>query len=313
MQVQTILPATPDIPPLHTGLSAAPVNRHGELKAMVVTALKELSSDPKMIASFAAFMKNFHNYSLYNRLLIFCQRPTATQVAGFRTWKRFGRYVRKGEQGIRIFAPILRKDAAESEAEREEEHAKKLRGYRVVSVFDYEQTVSIDGTDIKVPPCGVLVVHNPELVYERLKRTAEEAGLKVIETNMDFSVSGSTNGNMIWINRLTELGERCSTILHEIAHVFLGHLTERIGVPRNVKEVEAELTAFLAGLSIGLPRGSYQYVKTWLQGGEPDDESVELAVKTADRIAGMIQNHENRYRAEIDTNRLPDIGNPIYD
>jgi len=275
-------PVTPPLPPLQEG-------KHYELKGMIIATLKEVSSDPEMFSSFMAFIRNFHNYSLYNRILIFCQRPTATQVAGFRTWKRFGRYVKQGERGIKIFAPILRNVHIEEEPDYDTGKLKKLRGYRIVSVFDYEQTGSIDGSDIKLPPNGRLVVHNPDLVFERLKNTAEESGLKVVETTMEFSTSGSTNGNIIWLNRLTSLEEKCSTILHEIAHVFLGHLTERITTPRNQKEVEAELTAFLAGLSIGLPRGNYQYIQSWLQGDEPEDESVELAVKTADRIVAVIQ------------------------
>ena len=47
----------------------------------------------------------FHAYSLGNQLLIAMQHPTATQVAGFRAWLKLGYCVRKGEKGIRIWAP----------------------------------------------------------------------------------------------------------------------------------------------------------------------------------------------------------------
>lgn len=51
-------------------------------------------------------LSKFHNYSLNNTLLIAMQRPDATLVAGYTTWKRqFGRQVRKGANGIRILAP----------------------------------------------------------------------------------------------------------------------------------------------------------------------------------------------------------------
>ena len=51
-------------------------------------------------------MAKFHRYSLNNTILIFQQRPDATHCAGFQTWKtQFGRYVRKGEKGIKILAP----------------------------------------------------------------------------------------------------------------------------------------------------------------------------------------------------------------
>ena len=57
----------------------------------------------------------FHRYSLHNTLLIALQRPDASHVAGFRTWQdKFGRHVRRGEQGIRIFAPVTRREEDEN-------------------------------------------------------------------------------------------------------------------------------------------------------------------------------------------------------
>ena len=51
-------------------------------------------------------MSRFHDYILNNSLLIAFQKPDATLVAGYTTWKnQFGRQVRKGEKGIRILAP----------------------------------------------------------------------------------------------------------------------------------------------------------------------------------------------------------------
>jgi hypothetical protein len=44
-------------------------------------------------------------YAFTNQLLIAAQRPTATRVAGFKHWLGLGYCVRKGEHGIRIWAP----------------------------------------------------------------------------------------------------------------------------------------------------------------------------------------------------------------
>ena len=52
-------------------------------------------------------MARFHRYSMNNICLIVSQRPTATRVAGFHTWRTMGRFVRKGEKGIAILAPIV--------------------------------------------------------------------------------------------------------------------------------------------------------------------------------------------------------------
>src|SRR5438034_1233074 len=58
------------------------------------------------LTSLLATMARFHRYSLHNVFLIVAQRPTATRVAGFHTWRTLGRWVRKGEKGIAILAPI---------------------------------------------------------------------------------------------------------------------------------------------------------------------------------------------------------------
>src|SRR5690625_4915918 len=79
------------------------------------------------------FRAQFHSYSFFNSLLILSQLPTATLVSGYRKWKEMGRQVRKGERGIRILAPMLRKDP-------DDEERKVLTGFREVSVFDVSQT-----------------------------------------------------------------------------------------------------------------------------------------------------------------------------
>jgi hypothetical protein len=52
-------------------------------------------------------MSRFHDYSIGNQILIMLQKPDATKVAGFNTWKELGRWVKKGEKGISILAPVF--------------------------------------------------------------------------------------------------------------------------------------------------------------------------------------------------------------
>src|SRR5580692_3468403 len=72
-------------------------------------------------------------------MLIVLQKPAATHVAGFHTWHKLGRHVRKGEKGITIFAPILRRQKA-PENGTEESSEEVLLGYRTRAVFDVSQT-----------------------------------------------------------------------------------------------------------------------------------------------------------------------------
>jgi len=106
------------------------------------------------LTAYLATMARFHNYSFGNILQIARQRPTATRVAGIRAWNQLGRFVKRGERGIQILAPITgyrrRKAEAEHDAATdasEEATAKPhpiLIGFRPVYVFDVAQTEGAD-------------------------------------------------------------------------------------------------------------------------------------------------------------------------
>src|SRR4051794_14127459 len=67
------------------------------------------------MVSYLRTMARFHRYSWGNILLIYSQRPNATHVAGFQAWLKLRRYVRKGEKGIVILAPMVGKKSSGEE------------------------------------------------------------------------------------------------------------------------------------------------------------------------------------------------------
>jgi hypothetical protein len=72
-------------------------------------------------------------------MLIARQKPEATNVAGIRTWNSLGRFVKRGEKGILILAPMVSKRRETGDAEQAEdakETESKLSGFRAVYVFD---------------------------------------------------------------------------------------------------------------------------------------------------------------------------------
>lgn len=81
------------------------------------------------------------------------------------------------------------------------------------------------------------------------------------------------------------------TLLHEIAHVELGHtleteFTDSEHTPRNLREVEAEATAMLVLESLGLPGVEYArgYIQNWLDGDVIPEKSAMKIFGAADRI-----------------------------
>ena len=84
-----------------------------QAKQIVSKAIEELSQSlerghSETLRNYLAAIGRFHRYSLRNVMLIASQNPAATHVAGFHTWHKLGRFVKKGEKGILILAPIVR-------------------------------------------------------------------------------------------------------------------------------------------------------------------------------------------------------------
>ncbi len=88
-------------------------------------------------------------YTFQNQLIIWQQRPGTRLAATFQTWKQRGRFVRKGENGISILAPVVKK-VAEDEADSD---AKELRliGFRLVTVFGVDQTDGEALPEVQLP------------------------------------------------------------------------------------------------------------------------------------------------------------------
>src|SRR5712692_10938573 len=80
-------------------------NRTKEAADYLVASLEAGHSE--VLTQYLGAMAKFHTYSFGNVMLIARQKPSATNVAGVRTWNSLGRFVRRGEKGILILAPMV--------------------------------------------------------------------------------------------------------------------------------------------------------------------------------------------------------------
>jgi hypothetical protein len=104
------------------------------------------SGHSEVLTQYLGTMARFHAYSFGNVMLIARQKPDATHVAGYRTWTSLGRFVRRGEKGILILAPMVGyRSAAQNEiaphieadnAADARKAEQRLIGFRAVYVFD---------------------------------------------------------------------------------------------------------------------------------------------------------------------------------
>ena len=106
--------------------------------------------DSESFARYLRAMSRFHHYSAHNVALILAQRPEATRVAGYRAWQRLGRQVRKGEKGLVILVPLVKRIRSEpdgGDSEQEESEERIVTRFGVGYVFDVAQT---DGERIEL-------------------------------------------------------------------------------------------------------------------------------------------------------------------
>jgi antirestriction protein ArdC len=220
----------------------------------------------------------FHRYSFNNHLMIFLQRPDATVVAGFTRWKSLGRFVRKGEKGIAIFAPCRYKTKVETDAG-EEQTVQQICGFRVVHVFDISQTEGDELPDLDAVRPKLLDADAPEGIWDALVAQADAAGFAVVRNRR-----GSENGycdfssKQIAVRPDVAPAQAVKTLVHELGHALLH--SDELPRSKEVAEVEVESVAYIVCDAMGLDSGDYSfaYVARWSEG------STDLLKETGERV-----------------------------
>jgi antirestriction protein ArdC len=246
-------------------------DRLAEAHDRLVTAIEALVNGEDW-QRFLDTARRFRAYSLNNLLLIYTQRPDATRVAGYRTWQSLGRQVRRGEQGIAILAPCTYRPADDSD-EQTGTPARVLRGFKVVHVFDIDQT---DGEPLPAPPVHLLDGDDPGHVIDRLAAVIEARGFTFTHGPMPDGHQDA-NGVTDYTTRAVTVrddlapAQQAKTTAHELAHVLLHDPALGDRPDRAVCEIEAESVAYLVCGSHGLASDDYSfgYVATWAA-GDPD-------------------------------------------
>jgi antirestriction protein ArdC len=234
------------------------------------------------LTSYLKAIGRFHRYSLHNVLLIALQKPHATYVAGFRTWNELGRFVKKGEKGIMILAPIVRRKAENSEDD--EKDSSRIAGFRAAYVFDVSQT---DGQEL--PQIGV-VRGDPREYSDGLRKFAAAQNI-AIEYSEDIAPArGTSYGGRIALLPGQSPAEEFSTLVHELAHELLHRGDRREQTSRKIRETEAEATAFTVCHAIGLETGSAasDYIQVWNGDKETLTNSLTHIQKAASQMLAAL-------------------------
>ncbi len=247
--------------------------------ASLVENLERGKSD-RLVAYIAAMAK-FHHYSFRNIMLIVSQFPEASHVAGFRAWKKFGRYVKRGEQGITIIAPMVWRKAGEAE---NRDDAESIVRFKAAHVFDVTQT---DGASLPEP---AEIQGEPGLYTARVKTLIEAKGISLEYADTLGSALGSSSGSRIRILNHLSPATEFSVLVHELAHEMLHRGERRPSTTKTVRETEAEAVAFVVSTAIGLAThsASSDYIQLYDGTVETLEASLDAIRRTASEILSAL-------------------------
>ena len=311
----TVEPPQPQ-PVIPINLTAEkPAEKLKEITDRLEQGITELF-DSERYKEYLRVMSKFHNYSFNNTLLIAMQKPDASLIAGFNSWKnQFQRNVKKGEKGIKIIAPSPFKIKQETEKidpqtqkpvigrdgkPVTEEKEITIPAYKVVSVFDVSQTEGKELPDIAVDALTGDVEQYSDFFAALEKTSPVPIGFEKIE--------GGAHGYYRLEDKRIALDEGMSelqtlkTAIHEIAHAKLHDIDlnapkdeQQPRVDRRTREVEAESVAYTVCQHYGLDTSDYSfgYVAGWSSGRELAElkNSLETIRSAAADIINSIDGH----------------------
>lgn len=275
------------------------------------------------------FYDGFHQYSFRNTMLIYMQNPSASLCAGFNTWKNKKRYVKAGEKGLKILAPItetilrevpvLDDDGKPILDENGKEQTKKVKEkvfankFYVTSTFDISQTegepipeLSYSGTSEKVENYGVLKKVLEEIAPFPVEYTDE------LQEGCDGRCSYTAK--QIYIRNDMEEAKTVEVLIHEIGHAYMHDKTRfeeaeehlKVISDRDSREIQAESLSYIVTHKLGLDTSgfSFPYIAAW-SSNHTEQEIMNAMIYIrgeADAFYDLIEK-----KLELELNKTPQL------
>ncbi len=263
-----------------------------------------LNSNTNDIMEFVRFFWFKNRYSIFNCLLIYAQRPGAVMLATANYWNsNYNRYIKHEVSPIVIMKPFG----------------------PVEFIYDYNDTYG----EKELFPKRITISHNVEIkdwwlfdIIEALKSkginysesnfgTRKAADICILSNPRKYSYI-SKKGKEITVNTdccittnsQSDNKAKFTAIIHELAHLFCGHLPRGKYTPKeitfpnrqkenltiNQKEHEAELTSAIVLKIIGVKSfNPFEYLKDYQdQNGEKIEINYSNMIKAVDKILNLI-------------------------
>ncbi len=276
----------------HISVNQTSTNNSGKIRSvrqMVRAGVELLAHDieaghPEVLSECLRAMARFHTYSFGNILLIATQRPTASQVAGWRGWNELGRRIKQGEKGITIFAPILLEPKkAENQPSGDEatssetvQPKQELLGFRPVRVFDVAQT---EGEELSAN--GLFTNADLADTLTKLQEFASTQEIQIVHSDNIAPARGTSYRGVIRLLPDMEAEETVSVLVREVAVQMLYETHRRSLVTRDVLLREAKAVAFVVGNTLGLEPEPAENIQLYRGNLNLLAESLAIVQRTA--------------------------------
>lgn len=247
-----------------------------------------------------SFIKKFPHIAPYNAMLVHVQKPGSHYVASVREWHtRFNRSIKPGARPLvilRPFGPVTFVfDLSDTEgtdpfpeallnpfkAEGNISNATFVRIVDNIKCYGVEYYEVDHGTD----SAGLI------------KKANVERHVLVVRNNKEIIVKAPYE---IWVNGNHPVETKFSTLIHELGHLFCGHLgaplapkatwwNDRRYVENNACEFEAESICWLVCERMGVKNPSAEYLSAYLDyNKEIPNISIDTVLKSVGKIESMI-------------------------
>ena len=228
---------------------------------------------------FLTKMSQFNQYSSRNLRLILAQKPDASYLAPYNTWRKFERHVKRGEKALSVIIPVTYVKKDQQGQPILDKNGKPETGmtFRLKpTTFDVSQT---EGKEM--PKAAEVKEQLTDLDYANLYRVL----MSIAKTN-DVSVrfeemTGETKGyyspaehQIVLRSHDMNKSQLIKTFIHETAHSELHHSNnpQREQLTRSNAELQAESVAYVVASYYGIDTSDYSF--DYLAGWSKDKETL---------------------------------------
>lgn len=226
--------------------------------------------------SLMKFIRKFPTLSPFNAFLIHMQNPGVQLVMNPKKWKGFGRTIKSNARPLVVLVPFGPVDFVYDIADTEGSEVPAL----VLNPFHTSGRLESDVYNLTMRNCA-----SDYILYDEEEMAKNSAG---------YATTRGTKFFKVVVNKSYNLETKYSTLVHELAHVYAGHLgifndnwwKPRTQLDQTIEEIEAESISYLVCGRLGLKTSSDAYLSNYIKDHK---EMPFISMETILTMSGYIE------------------------